>query len=791
MRPFQSVMAGSSTMNIPKSPLLGILAKLVYLSGVPSSPNAASVLRGILPLKSHLLALLFGLVLSPTLARSEVVLNEIMANNVSTVANGSDYPDWIELYNTVASTVNIGGMSLTNIGSSSPKFVFPANTFLDPNGFLVVWCDSASPSPGFRFHTGFKLSSGGESVALYAADGFTRLDYLDFGLQLPDLTIGRVPNGTGTWVLNVPTPAQANEARGLGLHSSLRMNEWMATNSMGDDWIELYNLSTNPVALAGLVLTDKLSAVPSNRAITNLSFIGAEDFLQLFASSLRKKDANHLDFKLSHTSGETVTLYDVDRSTLLDRISFGAGVLSKDASQGRLPDGGGTIVLFPAGKTTPGASNFLPLTNVVINEVLSHTDPPLEDAIELHNPTSLAVDISDWWISNSKDNPKKFRVPAGTTIPAGGYKVFYEQGFNPDFTGNSPSFTLNSAHGDFVYLLTGNPAGELTGFRRSVNFGAAENGVSFGRFITVSNGVEFVAMSQRSFGVDTLPFTLGEFRSGTGRTNVYPKIGPMIIHEIMYHPPDAQATNDNTIDEYIELYNMSGANVPLYDPIVTTNTWKLNDAVTFEFPRFVTVPAGGFILVVNFSPTNVVQREAFCAKYNVPGGACVPNVTLFGPYRGKLKNSGASVELYKPDPPQGPPHPDAGFVPYILVDKVEYSDSAPWPDQPDGHGTSLQRRKPEDYANDVVNWTFGPPTPGGQVLKVISAQRANGSYLLKFMGLAGSSYTVEYQNSLGAGTWTKLVDLPPQLTTGLREAADSAIGSSSKRFYRIVTPSTP
>src|SRR6185369_15632044 len=98
---------------------------------------------------------------------------------------------------------------------------------------------------------------------------------------------------------------------------------------------------------------------------------------------------------------------------------------------------------------------------------LSHTDPPFEDAIELYNPTASDVDISNWWISNRADDPKKFRVPAGTIVPALGYKVFYEQagvtavphiGFNTSATGNSPDFTLNSAHGDSIYLYTGDAA---------------------------------------------------------------------------------------------------------------------------------------------------------------------------------------------------------------------------------------------------------------------------------------------------------------------------------------------
>ena len=54
------------------------------------------------------------------------------------------------------------------------------------------------------------------------------------------------------------------------------------------------------------------------------------------------------------------------------------------------------------------------MTNVVINEVLAHTDPPLEDAVELFNPTSQSVDISGWFLSNTGKSLKKFRIPNGT-----------------------------------------------------------------------------------------------------------------------------------------------------------------------------------------------------------------------------------------------------------------------------------------------------------------------------------------------------------------------------------------
>ena len=85
---------------------------------------------------------------------------------------------------------------------------------------------------------------------------------------------------------------------------------------------------------------------------------------------------------------------------------------------------------------------------------------------------------------------------------------------------------------------------------------------------------------------------------------------------------------------------------------------------------------------------------------------------MFGPLRGDLSNRGDTVRLLKPDPPQGPDREDAGFVPYILVDRVKFKDSAPWPDQADGRGATLQRNDGMAFGNDPVNWKAGTPNPG-------------------------------------------------------------------------------
>jgi hypothetical protein len=54
----------------------------------------------------------------------------------------------------------------------------------------------------------------------------------------------------------------------------------------------------------------------------------------------------------------------------------------------------------------------------------------LEDAIELRNTGSSAVDVGGWFLSDSVDEFRMYRIPDETLLDAGGFAVFYEQQLN-------------------------------------------------------------------------------------------------------------------------------------------------------------------------------------------------------------------------------------------------------------------------------------------------------------------------------------------------------------------------
>jgi hypothetical protein len=329
---------------------------------------------------------------------------------------------------------------------------------------------------------------------------------------------------------------------------------------------------------------------------------------------------------------------------------------------------------------------------VVINEVLAHSHADAADWIELHNTTNTAIDIGGWFLSDSKSDLMKYQITEGTIIAPDGYIVFYEdQHFrNIAAPGSYQPFSL-SENGERLYLSSAEGS-LLTGYRQVEDFGGSETGVSFGRYFKPSTGnYNFIPMSENT----------------PGSTNAYPKVGPIVINEIMYNPSwpvDSSYTNDQY--EYIELHNISNEPVTLYN-FDKAQSWKFSDGIEFTFPTDVpvTIFAGGYLLVVK-------DPEAFAWRY-----PAVPVEKILGSYSGSLNNAGERLQLSMPGDVD-----NSGTLYYIRVDRVSYSDGSHpenspdgvdrWPTDPDDGLVSLSRVSPQNYGNDPDNWTVSEPSPG-------------------------------------------------------------------------------
>lgn len=145
---------------------------------------------------------------------SPVVINEVMASNSETAGDeNGDFDDWIELYNTSTSAVDLGGYFLTDNPANLSKWTFPTGASIAANGYLIVWADEDQDQG--PLHTNFKLSATGEP--LYLLDGSLQwVDTLRFGEQTTDMGYARVPNGTGPFVIQAPTYNATNSTTATG-----------------------------------------------------------------------------------------------------------------------------------------------------------------------------------------------------------------------------------------------------------------------------------------------------------------------------------------------------------------------------------------------------------------------------------------------------------------------------------------------------------------------------------------------------------------------------------------------
>jgi hypothetical protein len=338
---------------------------------------------------------------------------------------------------------------------------------------------------------------------------------------------------------------------------------------------------------------------------------------------------------------------------------------------------------------SPGAVDPAPpsISQVLVNEALTHTDPPQLDTVELYNPGVDPADIGGWWLTDDLGNPYKFQIPVDTTLSAGGYQVFTEN----EFTNATPSSFRLSSLGDDVFLFSTDGTTNLTGHLHGFSYGAAENGVAFGRHVTSVGEEHFVAQT-----ANTLE-----------GANTNPQVGPLVLNEIMFHPPPFYGTNNNTRDEFIELKNISAQPLPLFDLNATTNAYRVRGGVDFDFPEGITLSSGAYLLLVSFDPVaRPGDLQDFRAVYGLEA-----QTLILGPYDGRLENFGEKVRVLKPDPPQTADSPNPGFVPYVLVEEVEYGNIQPWPTNANATGLSLQRFDSADYGNDPINWHTATPTP--------------------------------------------------------------------------------
>lgn len=145
------------------------------------------------------------------ISQSQVVINEYSCSNMSSfLDNFGDYEDWIELYNTTGTAVNLNGWHLSDNKLNPVKWTF-GNVSIPANGFLRIWASSRDVATGANLHTNFKLTQCDAEAIVLANPMGGIIDSLTLKPTLESHSRGRTTNGAATWGLfTTPNPNASN-----------------------------------------------------------------------------------------------------------------------------------------------------------------------------------------------------------------------------------------------------------------------------------------------------------------------------------------------------------------------------------------------------------------------------------------------------------------------------------------------------------------------------------------------------------------------------------------------------
>lgn len=348
--------------------------------------------------------------------------------------------DWIELYNDLETTKDIGGYSIYD--DAANKYKLPVGTTISAKGFLVLFCNDLATG----LNTNFKLSSTGETVYLENTGG-TLIDKVTFPALNNGQSYGRYPDGSSTLAIS------GNTTQGA---------------SNGD--------SQGPAILT----VERLPLVPA-----------LDDIVTITATLLSNTDVASVKLFYRFNGG---TYTEVNMT--LSGSSWSASIPAQNAT--------GLVEYYVEAKGTNGKATYKPATapanvsdyllntdplpQLVINEFLAFNSAccpdneggidEFDDWIEIYNKGDVAVDIAGMYLSDDLTNPLNKKIPSDnsvlTTIQPGGFLVLWAD--------NDPSqgplhlgFALSNA-GEAIglYYIDGRPIDTYT-------FGAQSENLSWGR----------------------------------------------------------------------------------------------------------------------------------------------------------------------------------------------------------------------------------------------------------------------------------------------------------------------
>lgn len=397
------------------------------------------------------------------LGKPTVYINEIMAENRSYPNGDKQLCPWIELYNGGKKPADL---SVWTLSDGSRSFVFPEGSTLDAGAFLVLSCGKDSLP--------LSLSDGG-TLELCDSQG-KPADAFAFPALECDQSLARQTDGSYELSFEASPGYENSRAgheaflAGLGVtQAPVQITELMPANKSSlldadgnfSDWIELCNVSGEACDLDGFYLSDDSDDLLKWR-FPSVSLAPGERMIVFCSDKDRTDGELHTNFSIS-SAGETLYL---TSPAGLPLWSFTYQSAADDQSI-VIVDGLQSLsyTATPGYDNSPeGYERLLTETDahgaLVINEAVLYNLDYYEqhheyyDWVELKNCSDEPVNLADYYLTDSLNDPCQFALPEKTLQPGEFYIVFCSGDVSLSTSHCTHAPFAISAEGEALYLFS-------------------------------------------------------------------------------------------------------------------------------------------------------------------------------------------------------------------------------------------------------------------------------------------------------------------------------------------------
>ncbi|MDO9175694.1 MAG: lamin tail domain-containing protein, partial [Actinomycetota bacterium] len=246
---------------------------------------------------------------------TSIVINEVESN-------GGTPGDWVELKNTGATAVDIGGWTFVDGDPTHTPYTFPSGSVIAPGGYFLV--EEAQFGFGLGSADSANFASPGGQVVSHSWTAHALVSW------------GRCPDGTGAFGDTIASTKGAANACG----SPVVINEVGSSGGTPGDWVEFYNPSGTAADISGFTFRDSNDTagfvLPAGTTVPALGFLVLDE----------------ATFGFGLGSADSARLFGLDGTTLVSSYAWTAHATS---TYGRCPDGVGAFETSVA--ATKGSQN--------------------------------------------------------------------------------------------------------------------------------------------------------------------------------------------------------------------------------------------------------------------------------------------------------------------------------------------------------------------------------------------------------------------------------------------------